>query len=293
MGGMRLVLLGDIHVYSLWLWPWDLVSKRVLGQTNVWLRRRRRFDMTLLPAVVAHAAAREADLALFTGDLTSTALRSEFRVAAAVLEPLLADRRARMTPGNHDVYTSWSERAARLKRAFGAAVPTRFPHFEMLAEHWYLLTLNSAVPRWFSSRGRVGVEQRQAIEPYLRTLAAQDNLIVLTHYPVELRPGHEMDWQHQLADGPALREVISRCPARTVWLHGHIHEPWCFQPAGEAGRRRGVVINAGAPCMMSQRYPFGQGYWQIDLPRDPAGPIAAVHHYRDEHGEWRTSTGGQ
>ena len=34
-------------------------------------------------------------------------------------------------------------------------------------------------------------------------------------------------------------------------------------------------------------HPHGQGFWQIDLPDDPAATVGLVHHVPDDHtGEW-------
>ena len=54
-------------------------------------------------------------------------------------------------------------------------------------------------------------------------------------------------------------------------------QTWCWSPVN--GRQSGFTcINAGAPCMTSAVYPLGQGFWQIDLPDDPAAPLGLVHH---------------
>ncbi len=102
---MRLLLIGDIHAYRLYVSPWHLLGKALLGQTNLWLYRRRKFDLSLLPAVVARAVDLRPDLVLLSGDLTTTAYPGEFADVAAALRPLLAAVPTVAVPGNHDRYT--------------------------------------------------------------------------------------------------------------------------------------------------------------------------------------------
>ena len=67
----------------------------------------------------------EPDHVLITGDLTTTALPSEFRGARQALAPLLADpERATVLPGNHDRYSSGAVRSLRYEETFGMFAPT-------------------------------------------------------------------------------------------------------------------------------------------------------------------------
>ena len=112
---MRIVLFGDIHLYRLWLAPWHLLSKRVLGQGNLVLNRRRKFDHSLLPGLIEQAVAIKPDLCLLSGDLTTTALVGEFEDAAAALKPLTDRVQTIAVPGNHDRYTYTSARVKRIR----------------------------------------------------------------------------------------------------------------------------------------------------------------------------------
>ena len=285
---MRLCVIGDMHVYRLLLWPWHLFSKRVLGQANLWFFRRLKFQMKLMKHVVDEAMETDADLYTFTGDLTTTSLPGEFRLAKDMLEPILQTQRGLMVPGNHDAYTFRAGASERLREAFPDEVPEKFPYFTMIKDNWFALALDSATPRIFSSRGWLGHDQMSRIAHYLSTLGPHQGVVIVCHYPLFVPPNVRHVWNHDLADREKLAELVTDCRARVLFLHGHVHRPWCYRPVEE--RLSHVVdINAGAPVYCTNAYPYGQGFWHVDLPEDPKRPIEAVHHFRDETGDWRTS----
>lgn len=88
---MRLLLLGDLHFFQLGVWPYQLLSKRLLGQTNLWFNRRRHFRLSLWPAIRDRVRALAPDGLLCSGDFTTTALPGEFRQAAAHWRELIED----------------------------------------------------------------------------------------------------------------------------------------------------------------------------------------------------------
>lgn len=275
---MRLALIGDIHHYRLDLKWRDLFSKRVLGQTNLWLNRRHRFNHGILAPLLDRVAAVEPTHIVLTGDVTTTSLDNEFLDVARYLKPLSDRYPTLLVPGNHDRYTFASKRSRRIERLMEHLLPRAFPHFSSLGSRWYLLGLDGARPRVFDARGQLGEVQLQRTAEHLSALREGDGLVVACHYPLGSPPDAlPVTPDHQLAEARALTRMLHDCPARIVYLHGHIHRPWAWSPTN--GRHRGFTcINAGAPCMTSPIYPLGQGFWQIDLPDDPTAELGLVHH---------------
>ncbi len=282
---MRIVLIGDIHAYRLLVMPWQLIGKRLIGQANLWLNRRHRFDHSLVDRVVEHASSFNPDLILLSGDLTTTALTGEFDDIAQQLAPVTSRFPTVIVPGNHDRYTFASKRQRTMEARLPSIVPDGWPYFRQIAERWYLLALDSAVPRIFNSRGRVGREQLRCARKLISYLTERDGLIVLCHYPLKSPPrALPLTWDHKLGDSRRLRKMLTRCPARIVYMHGHIHSPWCWQPK-RSDQSHFTYINAGSPSMTSRKYPQGQGFWQIDLPEDPIGHLKVVHHLPNINGQ--------
>jgi len=277
---MRLALLGDIHHYKLNVSVRGMFSKRVLGQSNLWLNRRRSVLRHLLPSVVDQIKALEPDVLLLSGDLTTTSQPREFDEIAALLKPLTDHCRAVAVPGNHDKYTFKSRRTQRMAEAMQGIMPGAFPYVTALRGRWSLLALDAAVPRAWGARGALGEEQMHEAERYLDSLEPGHGVIVLCHYPAMTPPppeGPPVTWGHGLENQGRLLTALRHCRARVIMLHGHIHKPWAYTPDDEAHQHLSF-INAGAPCMVSNHYPLGQGFWTIDLQSDSCTEIKAIHH---------------
>lgn len=264
---MRIVIIGDIHLYDLSFRPWRLMGKRLLGQTNLWLHRRHAFNPKLLAPVMERAMSLQPDWLIFTGDLTTTALDSEFKMAAKALEPWLERDRVMVVPGNHDRYTYRAARRRRFEVFMGKAAPTLYPHVVDLSPHWRMIGIDSCCPRLVTSRGRVGRRQMDKIQQVIKETPKEQGLLVVCHYPVEVPPGYNHRWSHQLADADELAHVLKQAAGPVVFVHGHIHRPWHWRALElenvDSGPFR--IINAGSPCMTSSSYPAGQGFWAMEL----------------------------
>lgn len=272
---LRLALLGDLH-FCVPRWrPGDLFSKRLLGQVNFLLRRKKAFRHERLPALLERIRADKPDLLVFTGDFTQTGLAAEFHAAAHALAPLSGLPRVAV-PGNHDRYVAdcgknWED-AARLLGA--PAGP--FPMLRPLGSRWHILLLDAAKPRFgFSARGHLGPAQLEAARRLLAPLREDEGLLVVCHYPLHLEAGHPLRTLRDLEGRRELAALLGACPARVVYLHGHVHDPWHLKPGAQGAAFD--CINAGAPVQCAGRYPLGQGHWIVDLPADPRGELGMRH----------------
>lgn len=219
----------------------------------------------------------EPDMALFSGDLSTTSLEAEFHDINRHVRPLAEQLPVVLVPGNHDRYTFGSRRVRRIETMMAGLIPEAFPQLRDLAGGWKLLALDSAAPRIFSSSGELGEGQLEAAREMIGRLTADDGLVVLCHYPVVEPPLTPRHASHDLKERRQLRAMLEACPAKVLYLHGHIHKPWALLP-GPPAESPFASINAGAPCLVSEKYPAGQGFWQIDLPADPHGAIRLTHH---------------
>ncbi len=289
---MRLALIGDIHFYRLWIAPWRLLGKTMLGQTNLWMRRRHHFNPTLLAPTLAAVEATKPDLLLCSGDLTTTAQPGEFTDVKRIMADTMSRIPTVIVPGNHDRYSFSATRSRLMERMMGDVVPSVFPMTRKLNDRWWLLALNSCVPRVWSSQGALGRAQLDAASKFLSERSAGEGVVVLCHYPFAVPPSRPaMKAHHVLADAEALREILMGCAARVLMMHGHVHRPWCWDVrSGEAvgpeelsgekverieGKRGGggvTVINAGSPTLVGPAHPQGQGFWVIDLPETGTRP---------------------
>ncbi|MEM0914504.1 MAG: metallophosphoesterase [Planctomycetota bacterium] len=296
---MRLLVIGDVHAASERVDWRDLLSRRVLAVANHRLRRGKHFDPGLLAGIVERMGGIEADGLICTGDLTTTALAEEFDSVRAALEPARAavvgrGGRAWVVPGNHDRYTFASTRERRLEGAMTGWEPSRgSPAFEELTDAWSMLLLDSASPNVATSRGRLSVSQKLALQAAVDGLNGKKGLVVVCHYPPAVPEGVKDGGGRRLIDRDDMAEMVRGARGRVVWLHGHVHEPWWWPweedaVRGEALAGGGAIVaegpgvatlNAGSPCWVDGRWPRGQGFWELELGVGEGGAtVRAVHH---------------
>ncbi|MEM6854230.1 MAG: metallophosphoesterase [Planctomycetota bacterium] len=304
---MKLAVLGDIHLFTLDVHPRRLLSKRVFAHTNLLMNRRHRFNHALLPALVDKAKSLSPELVLFSGDVSTSSLEREFEDLLEVVAPLVEAAPAGagipgvLVPGNHDRYTFRSRRVKRIETILQKVMPAEFPHVRELRPGWRLLALDSAIPNRLFSRGALGKAQFRGAVEAIRAVPEGEALLVLCHYPCTLPPRVPSAWSHDLKEAEALRRELTACRGRVVYVHGHIHKPWhvlppapapVIAPGNASGKYNGKdpakssftggpafeCLNAGSPCMTSDKYPLGQGFWEVDLPEDPLAPLATTHH---------------
>lgn len=267
---MRCLIVGDIHAYQRFVWPWRLCGKRLFAYANEKLNRSRRFDLRLLDSMAEQAQTLHVDWALCTGDLTGSALPGEFEQAKRFLQRLVDQGvRLAVVPGNHDRYTFACARRRAFEHALAGLALTAFPSLIQLSPRWRLMTIDSAVPRLISSRGRIGGEQLAKLRRLTLQTPEQDGLVVLCHYPFDTPPGVRWRWSHRLADRELLRAWLGElAPRPVVFVHGHIHQRWSWRPT-QPELTHVQVINAGSPTQSTADYPRGRGFWLLDLPDDP------------------------
>lgn len=254
-----------------------MLSRRVLGQSNLWLNRRNRFVHGVLEPLMERLEQTGPEHVLCSGDVSTTSLAAEFARAAALFEPLHRERPVVVVPGNHDRYTFTSGRRRRIERIMGGMMPASFPHVCELSPTWKLVALDAATPNVLFSRGKLGRSQFEAFATELASVEAGRGVVILCHYPVRVPPGVPTFWTHDLKEDRRVRDAIARCRGRVLFLHGHVHKPWRWE-----SRKGGVemtCVNAGSPCYVSERYPLGQGFWELELPADAQQRIEMVHHF--------------
>ncbi len=282
---MRIALVGDLHDYALGIWPWELLGKTIAGQTNLWLNRRKKFDRGQIQPTIDRVIACKPDLALFSGDLTTTARPREFRSIAASLAPLLDACDSVIVAGNHDRYTFTAQRTRRIERCLAGCVPETYPYARPLIGGWRLIAVDSAVPRLFDSRGRIGNRQMQHVQSMLSSVRDDEGVLMLVHYPVGKPPSLPRSKAgHRLLDEDAWRDTLGRCRGRVIIVHGHVHCPWLWpmdmRTPGSPNARI-LDVNAGSPTMVSKAWPRGQGFWMLELPGDPSQRLTFTHHVRN------------
>lgn len=275
---MRIIHLSDIHVWRYPNNPLHLLSKRSVGVFELLTGRARKFRLERISQVVDHVLSLEPDHVLITGDLTTTALGSEFRQAREALSGLFADpARVTIIPGNHDRYTSRSVRRRTFEKTFGEFAPEGpYPWLRHLDEETAILGLDPTRAH-ISARGFLPLDQLERA----KVLSGErpDRLIVACHYPLAAPPNYVA----QLAPKRLKNAEIVSEWARTIGPHlfccGHVHAAWSFIPPGIPNQ---VCLNAGAPLLRDPTGFHFPGFLEITL---DSRSVHVKHHAWDGE-EW-------
>ncbi len=221
----RLLFITDLHFWEVVLNPLKLLNKRMLGNANVWLRRRHHFHMERANDFADAAAATGAKTVLLGGDFTSTATEGEFALAKTFLERLRAGGlEIVIIPGNHDVYTFEAARKRRFERYFADYLRYEaLPALHRLPGGVPLILAPTACPNLISSRGRITPREVEAVAALIDGAPAGP-LLVAGHYPVlQSTYAYNSGFSRRLRNAALLRQVLGAAGREMIYLSGHVH----------------------------------------------------------------------
>ena len=205
----------------------DLAGKRAIGYMN-WKRKRHAIHrLDVLDELVADMHAQHPGHIAITGDLVNIALPLEFAGARRWLERVGPPNDISLVPGNHDAYVTgirehfpkaWAEYLHGDNVV--AHAPVTFP-FVRRRGPLALIGVSTAVPTApFMATGRLGRDQRNALERLLPQLASENLFrVLLIHHPPLTTKGR---WTARLQDSDELLALIAKHGVELV-LHGHDH----------------------------------------------------------------------
>ncbi len=221
----RFIHITDLHFWRVVYNPCALMNKRLLGNLNLILRRRRYIHLEWADTFLQLLKRLEADALLVGGDLTTTATHDEYRMARAFLEKASEDGLPiYLIPGNHDFYTFEACRRRRFERYLGNWLDhPHAPGLSQLPGGAQLLRVPTARPNLLSSRGYISDAQ---LTETAKLLEQADNapIIVLAHYPVLPNPGvYPSNMTRRLGNAAALRRLLGESGRPICYLAGHVH----------------------------------------------------------------------
>ena len=234
---MKIVHFSDPHAGGFaedWM---AYIDKRWVGVFNYRFRRRFRHDLAKLSLAVEYILDTRPDVAVCTGDLTSTGQPGEFEKVRPILAPLRDSGIPLFyTPGNHDCYVRRPKCVAAVREMTGylSRDDYAFPDFPLVRNcaGVEFLLLNTSRPSnllcsWgFVSKADSAWAERVCEKP------KTGPRILLTHYPIIedhpfLRMRHRLFGQKRLLKLMEDRKIdLSLC--------GHVHKP--FLRVDDSGR---------------------------------------------------------
>ena len=271
---MRIIQLSDVHIWRYSYNPLHLINKRLVGFFSLLTGRAANFRLERLDDVVERIRNVAADHLLITGDLTTTALPSEFRAARRALAPLLADAtRVSVIPGNHDRYTNGSVRSRAFEAHFGQFAPTvQFPWLRWIDSETAILGLDPNRSH-LSARGLLPSHQLAEARCLLTDLPALPRrLIIASHYPAEAPPIYAAELHpKRMKNASAVIAWLGELGPH-LYCCGHVHAAWAFKPASIPQE---ICLNSGAPLLRDPTGLRPPGFLEIEL-HDAS--VSVLHH---------------
>ncbi len=215
----------------------------------------------LLDRVAGHGP----DLVTLTGDLSALGDADELAFVRELFQPLIAQGRLALIPGNHDRYTDHPS-SRGFERVFGdllqsdlpeLADASGYPFVRLVGEKLAIVGLDStrvgAITQYFF--GRLGKAQLEALERVLEHPKLEGRTVLVLSHHGPLGPAGEFHWAESgLLDAGALLKALHGRPA--VLLHGHSHRRYWHKHRGP----RPHVFGGG-----SSTEPGSEGFWLIEL----------------------------
>ncbi len=228
---IRIAHLSDLHFSKICLNPFQIFSKRVLGNANLLLKRGRIHinpKPFSLPALFEKLNIHDV---LISGDFTTTAQKSEYAIARALIEQLREKKmRVVMIPGNHDHYTRRSTR----KRIFYRELPEPMPPNSLegfslkedrvsayhLGPGYWVVALDTTMYNPFvDATGDYTDQIDQNLRKLLKQIPKQEKIILMNHFPFFCND----KFKRRLIGGEKLEKLLRETPNILLYLHGHTH----------------------------------------------------------------------
>ncbi len=268
---MKILHFSDLHVWRRRLDFRDPALKRFLGFGNLLLRRGRAFPVRCAEAVIQEIHRLDpADLVVFSGDLTTTALEAEFQGARDLLAPLLEKWGDRffLIPGNHDRYTPRTLERGLFEASFSHA---RFDRLDRpvrsgrVTDRLAVVGFDCSVPRRMASTGLFTESLAEALDEELGLQEMAGRKVVLVgHYPYAVPKEVRVSRGHRLVGADRLEAVVARRKPM-LYLHGHKHRRWAFRPESTPET---LCVNAGSAGLLTADPRTRAGFVVITLNED-------------------------
>ncbi|MFP6873873.1 MAG: metallophosphoesterase [Verrucomicrobiales bacterium] len=268
---MRILHFGDIHFWRLRFDRDFYYPKRILGMANLTLCRRHRFPPRLAREAMAGIAGEEADMVLFSGDMTTMSLEGEFRDAARAFAPLYEKWGDRLVviPGNHDRYSPRSARLQYFEKHFPRAALQQGQRVfsRQVGDHVSVVGFDASRPFMMRSNGLFDENLERELDRELEAAGECGRKVLLMgHFPYSYPGKSPGKWHHRLLREEVLAKVIARHqPA--AYLHGHKHVRWCLR---DSRSPQTLCLNCGPAGMYSVSPDRHAGWLTFELSEDGA-----------------------
>ena len=214
------------------------IDKRWVGVFNFTYRRKYQHDQSYLKKAVDYIIGQKPDLAVLTGDITSTGQPGEFKQQLDILDPLVRNSQIPMMyiPGNHDFYVYNKRCVDAMKNAVKFLNRDSFSFDDLplkisLGDCDFILVNESCPTNLLSSCGYLSGKSSDFI---VKTCSEKQNkpLVLVGHYPI-IEDHPMLRIRHKLWGEKEVLKLL-KTGRLDLSLCGHVHRP--YAKTDERGR---------------------------------------------------------
>ena len=244
-----IIHISDLHFHSYPLKVSEFNLKRILGATNLVIRRAREFPLKRAVLLVERVQEMEWDHLVISGDITQLSLEREFSLARKVLDPLLIKKdRVTVIPGNHDRYVNELSGKDLFTKYFGEFFGKNEVHMSKINEEWCIVGWDSTHHNDLrTSSGTVKNSTIRDTENLIKNSTEQTKFVVVNHFPLTFPEDWKIDRFHELYNLVPIRNWILKNPQIRLYLHGHIHTNWVHSIPRDHSPEL-LLVNSAASC---------------------------------------------
>jgi 3',5'-cyclic AMP phosphodiesterase CpdA len=227
----KFIHLSDLHFSKVSLNPFQFVSKRWIGNFNLFLFRKKEISEILAHQFIEQLDTLKPDVILISGDFTSTALKKEFDFAKNFIGKIKQKGiKVFGLPGNHDAYTKKAFKRKLFYQHFKGLLPFKgefefdlethkVAAFCLDPDHYLVLIDASCYTPYFQSNGILSFQIEQHLQALLEMIPPSGKIWMGCHYPFF---EHENE-RRILIGAKNLKKIIERFTQIEVFFHGHTH----------------------------------------------------------------------
>lgn len=220
----KLLHVADLHFWRLTFNPFRQMNKRILGNLNLFLRRRHQFVMDRAQPGLDRVRSIGIPDLLFTGDFTTTSLPEEYEMSRTFMRRASdAGLRPVAIPGNHDVYTFAAERQNLFRQFLGEwTLAEPLPGLYQLPGGTPVVLAPTVCANWISSKGVIREKEVASLKTLLDGLDGPT--IVAGHYPLLTETtAYSINSDRRLRGAELLRRALGECGRPILYVCGHVH----------------------------------------------------------------------
>ncbi len=217
------------------------VDKRWVGVFNFSFRRKYQHDQSFLKKAVDYILEQKPDLAVLSGDITSTGQPGEFKIQLDILAPLVRNSQIPLMfiPGNHDCYVYNKRCVDAMKEAVKFLNRDKFTFDDLpvkmtVGDCDFILVNESCPTNLLSSCGYLSKSSSDFVMKECSGKKERPRILV-GHYPI-IEDHPVLRVRHRLWGEKEVMKLL-RSGIIDLSLCGHVHKPY----AKIDGRGRGEI----------------------------------------------------